>query len=98
MVRLDESQLTYIYNVSSEPQPVIFPMPVKSHLTIFYPYSEVSEVNLTDVTGKYLNITFNKPAADFYTTNLSSLSSGVYFLRMKTSDGKLLTKKIIKAG
>jgi hypothetical protein len=98
LVRLDESQFTNIHDVSTGPQAVIFPMPVKDELTVFYPYSKLSEINLTDMTGKYLNITFNKPAADFYTTNLSSLSAGIYFLHLKTSDGKLLTKKIIKAG
>jgi ligand-binding sensor domain-containing protein len=97
LVRLDESQLTFINELSIvTPQPVIFPVPVKNQLTVYYPYQKFTEIDLSDVTGKYLNITFNKPAADFYTTDLGSLTAGVYFLQMTTSDGKMLTKKIIK--
>lgn len=96
LVRLDESQLTSIDNVSTLLQPVIFPNPFKNQLTIFYPYSKIKKFDLTDVTGKYLNVIFNETDAGYYTSHLNSLSPGVYFLRLKTSDGKILTNKIIK--
>jgi len=96
LVRLDESQFTNIHEISSEPQPVIFPMPVKNQLTIFYPYSKIREIGLTDVTGKFLKIQLNYPSADFYVTSLGQFPAGIYFLQIITSDGKLLTEKIIK--
>src|SRR5258705_12724788 len=96
LVRLDESQFTNIHDITFEPQPVIYPVPVKNQLTVFYPNSKFTEIELADITGKHLNIIFDKPSADFYTTHLSSLSAGIYFLQMKTVDGKIMTRKIIK--
>lgn len=98
LVRLDESQLTGMPEVSSLPQPIVFPQPVRDHLTVFYPYSKLKDIDVMDITGKYSGIIFNEIFFNNYKADLHSLSAGIYFLRMITSDGKLLTKKIIKIG
>ena len=96
LVRLDESQLTYVHYVSELQKPVIFPMPVRDQLTVFYPYSKINQFVLKDIAGKNINISFKIESTDIYISNLHSLSSGIYFLQMKTTDGKMLTEKIIK--
>lgn len=96
LVRLDESLLTGMPEVSVLLQPIIFPQPAKDRLTIFYPYSGLKSVDVMSVTGKLLGITFTKTTNNNYTADVHTLSSGIYFLLMKTSDGRLFTRKIIK--
>ncbi|MFI5218703.1 MAG: T9SS type A sorting domain-containing protein [Bacteroidia bacterium] len=98
LVRLDESLLTKLPEVSLFSKPIVFPQPAKDCLTIFYPYSKFESVKVTDITGKHQVIIFSETSAGNYSADVSKLSAGIYFLRMQTSDGKLLTKKIVKAG
>jgi ligand-binding sensor domain-containing protein len=65
LVKLDESQLTDVHEVSTVSLPIIFPIPVQKSAHGFLPYSKIISAAMMDVTGKYVTIAFNESAAIF---------------------------------
>lgn len=96
LVKLDESFLTGISEVSSVAQPIVFPQPVKNQINVFYPYSKIKNIAVIDLTGKHVGVSYNETAVANYQVNLPSLSAGIYFLQLTAADNKVLTKKIVK--
>ena len=70
----------------------IYPNPVKDILNIDYdPSNEIQSVDVYSLLGELVK----KKEHDINQLDLSSLNSGVYFLKIETVQG-MLTKKIIK--
>lgn len=97
LVRLDESQLVNIPEVQMISEPLLFPIPVRNNLTIYYPCSKIVDMDFFDITGKQVNVNVVETTTDFSKVDLHAISDGIYFVQMKTSEGKLLTKKFIKS-
>ena len=74
----------------SENSLAIYPNPVKDELTIESGDLTINSVEICDITGKTIQ-QFNGGT----TINVSQLSSGIYFVKIKTDKGDL-TKKVIK--
>lgn len=82
-VGLDDYQVSLI---------TIYPNPAKN-IVSFEKIENLKEITLVDITGKRLE----NYSIDYLnnTINVSSLTTGVYFIRFKTDTG-ILSKKIIK--
>jgi hypothetical protein len=74
---------------------VIFPNPVKStiHIENKFQYG-TSKIIISDITGKYLN-TYAVEGQNI-TFDISSYQSGVYFVRIVSSNGNVSTSKFFK--
>ncbi len=101
LVKLDESQLTAVNEISSMNQLLIFPMPVKNELNIINtgPVSsetKIMNITMTDLAGKDLNLQVNESSPSGFKIDLQSLSVGIYFLQIQTADRKVVIKKILK--
>lgn len=71
----------------------VYPNPVTDFATITCanPGTKIENLQLFDLTGKAQCITFVNNRID-----LRNLPDGLYFLKVKTSDGQLTVKKIVK--
>jgi len=98
LVRLDESLLSGVSENSFSSKPILFPNPAKDKINLFYPYSGIEKVIVTDVTGKPQGILFKEISMGNYSADVHTLSAGIYFLRIHTPDGKIIPVKILKAG
>ena len=95
----DEGDLTYFGDVVilsireiNNLDVSIYPNPVKDILNIDYdPSDEIQSVDVYSLLGELVK----KKEHDINQLDLSSLNSGVYFLKIETVQG-MLTKKIIK--
>ncbi|MCB0466098.1 MAG: T9SS type A sorting domain-containing protein, partial [Aequorivita sp.] len=83
-----------IEDVISESTVSIYPNPATSEFTIALPRSMKAEVRVFDITGKLLIYEAEAIIADKHTVNVSSLSSGTYFVRLNTEEGSA-TKKLL---
>jgi len=72
----------------------VYPNPVGEELTVSSPNNEVLSVEIYDINGKKVD-TFQSENQASNKLNVSSLGSGIYFLKIHTEVG-LVTKKIIK--
>lgn len=71
----------------------IFPNPAQNLVNIQNNQKNIEEIQLYDLTGRLLvNV---RPESAFSQLNLSNLTNGLYLLKV-TSDGKSVTKKIVK--
>lgn len=94
---LTGSEILNLYNAStlatSEAQVKnevnIYPNPVADIVTI-ESKSTIKEVQIIDIEGRVLLSSASK------TINVSQLSSGIYFVKIKDNDGKEIVRKIIK--
>jgi uncharacterized Ntn-hydrolase superfamily protein len=78
---------------------MIFPNPVQSTCTIRHPGKEIQTIELFNSMGsaeplRTLSNTSN--AEDVLEIDTSKLSSGIYYLRARTSTGKFFSTKILK--
>lgn len=71
----------------------IFPNPAQNLVNIQNNQKNIEEIQLYDLTGRLLvNV---RPESAFSQLNLSNLTNGLYLLKV-TSEGKSVTKKIVK--
>lgn len=75
----------------------IFPNPVSNTLHIRFknPFHNNIKINITDITGKKLNIHFNQLNELTWEADVSILSNGIYILNI-SSNQKIMNFKIIK--
>jgi len=70
----------------------VYPNPTKGQFTLDLPATSLLEkVNLTDVSGKQINLDINAENS----FNIATLNSGIYFLSIQTSEG-IVNRKLIK--
>ena len=74
---------------------LLFPNPADSQITISLSESFETDIRIFDLTGKIMVYTANAPITDNYKLDISSLPSGVYFIRLSSEAGTV-TKKLIK--
>jgi len=72
----------------------IYPNPATSAFTIALPKTMKAEIRIFDITGKLLIYEANALIASKHTVDVSSLSSGTYFVRLNTEEGAA-TKKLL---
>ena len=73
----------------------LHPNPATSEVMISTPFSTYGEVRVFDSLGKLLIYDHNAVLENTYSLDISSLSSGTYFVRLNTPNGEV-TKKLIK--
>jgi len=73
---------------------VVFPNPAKNQLNIFSPYANLDNIEVYDLLGKRLSENISEERKG-YTIDLTSLETGVYFVRVTTENGSAV-KKIVK--
>lgn len=78
----------------SENNVAIYPNPATSEFTIALPKSMKAEIRVFDITGKLLIYEADALIANKHKVDVSSLSSGTYFIRLNTEEGTA-TKKLL---
>ncbi len=73
----------------------IYPNPANSEITISLKESMEAEIRVFDITGKLLIFENDVLIANTFSMDVSSLPSGVYFIRLNTESGTV-TKKLLK--
>lgn len=73
---------------------IIYPNPVKDYLNI-NSKERISNIEVLDIEGRLLISEENINNIN-YTTNLNTLSKGVYILKIKYKNQKILSNKLIK--
>lgn len=71
----------------------VFPNPVQNILNVQNNQTNIQEVQLFDITGRLLRSV--QPESNIANVDFSSLSNGIYLLKV-TSEGKTITRKIVK--
>jgi len=71
----------------------IYPNPVKDMLYISLPNNEIEQYELYDILGKIVS---KQKAEDLNTISVSSLKSGIYFIKIIAKNGKIMTSKFVK--
>lgn len=79
-----------------ENQLSIYPNPATSEITIALPKSMNAEIRIFDITGKLLLYKANSLIDKNHTVDVSTLSSGIYFVRLNTPEGMAAKKLVIK--
>lgn len=95
LVRVDESQLTGVSEAKEISAVNLFPNPASRQLAISSWQLAIKEIEIIDVLGQL--VFSRQPAAsnEQQVINISSLSPGIYFLRI-FSDKETVTKKFVK--
>lgn len=83
-----------IEDVISESSISIYPNPATSEFTIALPKTMKAEVRVFDISGKLLIYEADALISNKHTIDVSSLSSGTYFVRLNTEEGTA-TKKLL---
>ncbi len=83
-----------VNEVISENSVSIYPNPASSLVTIGLPKSLNAEIRIFDVTGKLVIYQAQALVNNNHNVNISSLTSGVYFVRINSEEGTA-TKKLI---
>ena len=73
----------------------IYPNPTANSLNIESSVS-IQQVELFDIIGKQQTLELIKASTKSYHLNLSLLPNGIYFLRIKTDYGGVVSKKVVK--
>ena len=72
----------------------VYPNPVKDILNIKSDIPNIESITITDLNGRTVK-SINYNTVSEVNCNISDLNSGIYFLRIASTDG-ILDKKIIK--
>lgn len=81
--------------ISSTDEIRLFPNPVQSNVTVSTPeHTAFTQIEIVSLTGELIQSLSGNFSGDF-NLNLSSLSSGVYFIRLQ-SPTQLYVEKLIK--
>ena len=88
---------TGIPNIFNPSQINIFPNPATNQLTVSFdtPPDKNSILSITDITGRMLSTYPLSLTPSLFSINTSGLSSGMYFLNLKTDYG-IVAKKFVK--
>lgn len=81
-------------DVLSESMVSIYPNPATSEITIALPKSIQAEIRIFDISGKLLVFEAQTLVNSKHKVNVSSLSSGAYFVRVNSEEGTV-TKKLL---
>jgi len=71
----------------------LFPNPVKNMLRIENP-NKIDEIQIFDLSGKKL--VYSYPQSSKFVVDMSELTQGIYFIRLRDENGNICNKKIIK--
>lgn len=74
----------------------IFPNPFEGSIIIDLNKEEVSDLSLFDINGRKLDVSLIKGANQLMVTDLTKLTAGVYFLKLRDQKGRSVIKKLIK--
>ncbi len=77
----------------------IYPNPVESQLTVYSKQLAGSTIEIVDLTGREmlrLPRTDYSPRNDKMVVDVSSLPSGIYFVKVIFKDGSVTVKKVVK--
>ncbi|WP_347374828.1 T9SS type A sorting domain-containing protein [Aequorivita sp. Q41] len=83
-----------VEDVLSESSVSVYPNPATSEITIELPKAMNGEIRIFDITGKLLVFEAQTLIPNKHTVNVSSLPSGVYFVRLNSEEGTA-TKKLL---
>ncbi len=72
----------------------LFPNPAQQQIN-FTLSQKIENIQLTDVLGKIMEVSFTEKETNQYSIQLNNLPKGVYFIAVKTTDG-LLNSKFVK--
>lgn len=72
----------------------IYPNPATSQFTIELPKTIKSEIRVFDITGKLLIYEADALISNKYTVDISTLTTGTYFVRLNSEEGSV-TKKLL---
>ncbi len=77
---------------------IIYPNPTDGQLTVYSEQLTVSNIQIVDVLGRVERLlrTDYSSRNDIFTIDVSGLSSGVYFVKVKMIDGSFGVKKFVK--
>jgi len=74
----------------------IYPNPCKEEkVTIEFNNQEIKEVSLTNITGKVVFIKTFPLAENKKQIQLNEIPNGIYIIKVKTSDEKIVVKKLM---
>lgn len=73
----------------------VHPNPVYDMLTIKLNDRKLKQIQLFDLTGKLMSIPNATSIGNDWQLDCTSLHSGVYFLKLSTTDGQTVTKRIL---
>lgn len=94
------SEQTLIIDPISKNKLVVYPNPVTGELTINWSseYNGDATISILDAVGKQVKRINIKKEQAIYSNRLqvSSLSSGIYYLNIRTTEGELLTTRFVK--
>lgn len=74
---------------------IIFPNPSSDYVEVLSSLSDIVSITMSSTEGKIVN-RIEGVHSKFYFLDIRNLSEGVYFLKVKTNDGKLVVKKLAK--
>ena len=72
----------------------VFPNPVNDFVELHFSANEKREISIVNVLGNQLHA--ETTTVNNVTVNTYALARGIYFITVKTANGKTSTKKIIK--
>ncbi len=74
----------------------VFPNPAQTkQITIDFQSTEISEIRLINIAGKELIAKTVDFGTTKYTLQLDEIPNGIYFLRVKTSENRIVVKKLV---
>jgi hypothetical protein len=74
----------------------IYPNPVKGEfVTVEFNKREIKEITLTNITGKEVLMKSYPFAENKKQIQLNNVPNGIYFLKIKTSEDKIVIKKLM---
>lgn len=83
-----------ISDFSNETRTSLYPNPTNGIITIINNHELIKTIKLFDINGKHLKTL--ESAQNLITLNVTSFSSGIYFLKVTTETGKTQNIKLIK--
>jgi len=84
-----------INDIEENVELLLWPNPTSGKVKIKNEELKIDRVELVDLLGKILMVNIPEPATCNLQLDISSISTGIYFLRIIT-DGKMAVKKVIK--
>jgi hypothetical protein len=74
----------------------IYPNPVKGEfVTVEFNKREIKEISLTNITGKEVLLKKYPFSENKKQVHLNEIPNGIYFLKIKTSEDKIVIKKLM---
>lgn len=85
-----------IQDNSSSSEPKIYPNPCKDEkVTIEFFAQEISEIRITNIAGKEVLLKKFEYTENKKQIQLTEIPNGIYLLRIKTTDEKMVVKKLL---